>query len=471
MRPTMRNRVPNTFKTLDSEKGFAIPIALGMGLVMLLLGMTAIVRSQGDQRVAVDKKFSAQARTAAEIGVTRIQDFLNRYRAAAAAPACVVWPSSGYGACTDTTGISWGFPNNITNLCSSDRTTVDGFATNDWQSAGTAGDYRLVSYTYSSSTGTLTVEGRVNGGDTNEARSRLQVTIPVVSPTGVPVASLWVTGSITGSPQINSDVVSTSTSATDCTGGGTATFPPSTTTKLLNVVIPQSSSSPLSSMPAVKAKPTTATATNFYTLDKISTIPGNELPRTTGTGGTGYTSNDLPDSDGVYKYIVTSTAANPFDGSFKVTPGKKVSLWVKGNIDLSSRTIVNQCGSAGSTSDCGPFDVKIYPETSGITSPIPTLTLDKGTAVCDVFFHLPDYAVNFVSTTGTTSAQDCGSGTKNTGVYWVKSWSGANGTTTVIDPPRATWGTAISSVNLTSFTAPPLTPQIGPGSNWDTQSN
>jgi hypothetical protein len=450
----MRNQVPNIVKSPRSEEGFAIPIALGMGLVMLLLGMTAIVRSQSDTAVAVDKKFSAQARTAAEIGVTRIQDFLNRYRAAAAAPACSAdakWPTSGYGACTDTTVMSWGFPDNIPNLCPGDRTAVDGFATNDWQSAGTAGDYRLVNYT---SAGVLTVEGRVNGGNTNEARSKLQVTLPVTSPTGMPVASLWVTGSIASSPQINSDIVATSS---DCTGGGTVTFPTSTTNKLLNVKTPQS-------MPAVKPKPTTG---NFYILDKISTIPGNELPRTTGAGGTGYISNDLADTDGVYKYIVTSTAANPFDGSFKVTPGKKVWLWVKGNIDLSGKTIVNQCGS---TSGCGPFDARIYPETSGITLPIPTLTLDKGTAICDVFFHLPDYAVTF-NNSGTATTQDCGGSTENTGVYWVKSWSGAVASTTVIDPPRATWGTAISSVGLTSFTTPPLTPQIGPGSQWDTQSN
>ncbi len=455
MQPTMRNQVSKTVKSQRSEEGFAIPIALGMGLVMLLLGMTAIVRSQSDTAVAVDKKFSAQARTAAEIGVTRIQDFLNRYRAAAAAPACSAdakWPTSGYGACTDTTAMSWGFPDNIPNLCPGDRTAVDGFATNDWQSAGTVGDYRIVNYT--GSTGILTVEGRVNGGNTNEARSRLQVTLPVTNPTGMPVASLWVMGSITSNPQINSDVVATSSA---CADPGNVTFPPSTTSKLLKVSTPQS-------IPDAKPKPTTGT---FYTLDKISTIPGNELPRTTGTGGTGYTSNDLPDTDGVYKYIVTSAAANPFDGSFKVTPGKKVWLWVKGNIDLSGKTIVNQCGS---TSGCGPFDARIYPETSGITSPIPTLTLDKGTAICDVFFHLRDHAVTF-NNSGTATTQDCGGSTKNTGVYWVKSWSGAVASTTVIDPPRATWGTAISSVGLTSFTIPPLTPQIGPGSQWDTQSN
>jgi hypothetical protein len=462
MRPTMRNQVHNIHKTSGREEGFAIPIAMGMGLVMLVLAMTAIVRSQSDSRVALDRKFSAQARTAAEIGVTRVQDFLNRYRAAAAAPACSAdakWPTSGYGACTDTTVMSWGFPDNIPNLCPGDRTAVDGFATNDWQSAGTVGDYRLVNYT--GSAGVLTVEGRVNGGETNEARSRLQVTLPVTSPTGVPVASLWVTGSITGSPQINSEVV-----ANSCTTGGGNFYLPTSTQILTSIKTSQS-------MPIAPNTPSSGVTT-------LTSISGKTLPQTGDTVDT----TTFPGTN-LYKYVV-----NSLDGSFSVTPSittttsgvptttpVKVWLWVKGNIDLSgnpitskpSTVIVNQCGSSAS---CGPFDVRIYRDTS-TTASSPTLTLDKGTAVCDVFFHLPDFAVTFDSTKGTTSSQDCGDGTKNTGVYWVKSWSGAGAVTrpTVIDPPRATWGTAITAVNQTSFTMPPIAPQIGPVKQWTTQSN
>jgi hypothetical protein len=467
MRPTMRNQVPNIVKSPRSEEGFAIPIALGMGLVMLLLGMTAIVRSQSDTAVAVDKKFSAQARTAAEIGITRVQDFLNRYRAAAAAPACSTdakWPTSGYGACTDTTVMSWGFPNSIPNLCPGDQTAVDGFATNDWQSAGTAGEYRLVNYSYSGSTGTLTVEGRVNGGNTNEAMSKLQVTIPVTSPTEVPVASLWVTGSspISGNPQINSDVVATSST---CADPGAFTNPSSTTNKLLSIKTPQS-------IPAAKNTPSSGVTT-------LTTISGKTLPQT----GDMVDTTTIPGSN-LYKYVV-----NSLDGSFNVTPGTsvttsgvttttptKVWLWVKGNIDLSDKVIVNQCAATIPSSttlinpNCGPFDVRIYRDTS-TTASSPTLILNKGTAVCDVFLHLPDFAVTF-NNAGTATTQDCGGGTKNTGVYWVKSWAGAATSANVIDAPRATWGTAISSINLTtSFTTPPLTPQIGPGSGWDTQSN
>jgi Tfp pilus assembly protein PilX len=456
MRLFMNNRIPNTVKHPASEQGFAIPIAMGMGLVMLLLAMTAIVRSQSDARVAVDRKFSAQARTAAEIGVTRVQDFLNRYRAAATAPACTTWPTSGYGDCNDSGAtISWDVPGNITNYCpAASSDPVQMFANNNWKSAGTVGEYRLVDYAGSS--GVLTVEGRINGGDTNEARSRLQVIIPVTQPTGMPVSSLWVTGTISGTspnnPQINSDVVGTSST---CVSAGNVTFPPSTTNKLLNVSTPQS-------MPAAKPKPTTSPVP--YTLASISGIPGKELPRSTATG---YTANDAADTDGVYKYVVTS-----FDGSFNVTPGKKVWLWVNGDINLSDKIIINQCGAtSGSPAtlvnpNCGPFDVRIYPATSSTQ----TLTLNKGTAVCDIFFHLPDYAVTY-NNSGTVTTQDCGGSTKNTGVYWVKSWSGAVASTTVIDPPRATWGAAVTAVNLTSFTMPPIAPQIGPVSQWATQSN
>ena len=466
----MNNKIPNTVKRSAREQGFAIPIAMGMGLVMLLLAMTAIVRSQGDQRVAVDRKFSAQARTAAEIGVGRIQDMLNRNRSAATAQACSggQWPASGYGACTDTgTTVSWDIPGNITNLCPSSNTEVSTAATNDWISLGsTIGDYRLENYNYTlASNGVMTVEGRVNGGDTSEARSRLNVTIPVTKPTNLRTASLWVTGSITGTgtvnPQINSDVVGTSST---CTSAGTVIFP---TSAFVNIATPQQ-------MPTAPAKPTTSPVP--YTLANVSSIPGKELPRTTTTG---YTANDAADTDGVYKYVVTS-----FDGSFKVTPGRKVWLWVNGDINLSNNTIVNQCSATlGNPAtlvnpNCGPFDVRIYPATSSTQ----TLTLNKGTTVCDVFFHLPNYNVVFNGLTGITSTQDCGVSYKNstygvsqnTGIYWVKSWAGAVSGLTLLDPPRATWGSdtvTTSASTATGLTTPPLAPQIGPASNWVIQSN
>jgi Tfp pilus assembly protein PilX len=458
----MRTRKPFNAKLANPEDGFAIPIALGFGLVMLLLATTAVIRSQNDNISAINKRSTARSLAAAETGIARIQDFLNRNREAATAPFCVAAPTT-YGDCPDsgTTTISWDVRVNIPNCPAAFSTaSPDDIALvkgNNWQNVSTdtpvdasKGEFRIVSYTG----GVLTVEGRANVGTNGEAKSKVVATLPITYPTDGWVPSLWAS-TITDSPTVNSNAVTNDTSP--CTTAAPSVTFPVSGTKLIKTTY---------AMPAVQPKPTTkiaapitapaANTTSYYELANISTLPGKELPRLT-TNTTPYTSNDQPGSDGVYRYVVTA-----FDDSFKVTPGKKVSLWVTGNIDLSNKVFANQCSATGSPATCGPFDVRIYPQTSGVT-PTPTLKL-TGTAVCDVFFHLPDYAITFND--ASSSTQDCGSGTKNTGVYWVKSWAG---TSSVINPPRATWATALSATGLTA-SASPLRPVIGPATAWDRQS-
>jgi Tfp pilus assembly protein PilX len=463
----MRNRIFLNQNIARSEEGFAIPIAIGMGLVMILIATTAVVRSSNDRIASINKKSSAQSLVAAETGVSQVQDFLNRNRAAARVPACIATVSP-YGTCTDASSdASWKNPSAITNLCSTYSLTNDANLVDDnnWKNVVTGddskGQFRIVSYDTS---GVLTVEGRVNGGDSGEALSKLEAKLPVSDAGQELIASLWVTGTISGSPQISSDAVGS------CASSNTVSFPSGTNYKSIKTS---------QAMPAAKTKPTgTAVCTSspsncYYTLASISGIPGTPptLPRTTAAG---YATNDVPDSDGVYKYIVTGTAANPFDGALNITSGAKVWLWVKGDIDLSDKVILNPCGN---NTACGPFDVRIYPETPSTTQ---TLTLNKGTAVCDIFFHLPDYNVTY-NNTGTVSTQDCGvlATTKdptvagvpeNTGIYWVKSWNGGISGKTLIDAPRAYWSQSLGST-VTGLTVPALTPQIGPPSQWKTLSN
>ncbi len=455
----MRTIKPFTAKLANPEDGFVIPIALGFGLIMLLLATASVLRSQNDNISAINKRSTARSLVAAETGVARVQDFLNRNREAATVQACLTPPST-LGACLDTTTTapsgSWDFPGNIPNcptaFTSADTTLTDD---NDWQAVDSGdtskGDFRIVSY----SGGVLNIEGRTNVGTNGEAKSKIVATLPVTYPTDGWVAALWANETITDTPTVNSNAVINYTSSS-CTTAAPSVTLPVTGTKLFKTTYP---------MPAAQTKPTTALGTtttpatntiSYYALTNISTLPGKELPRLT-TNTAPYTSNDQPGSDGVYRYIVTT-----FDDSLKVTPGKKVWIWVTGNINLSDKVIANQCSATGSTTGCGPFDVRIYPQATGGT---PTLTLNKGTAVCDVFFHLPDYAITF-NNTGTVSTQDCGSSTKNTGVYWVKSWAGAG---TVIDPPRATWATALAATGLVN-SASPLRPVIGAVSTWDRQS-
>jgi hypothetical protein len=62
-----------------SEQGFAMPIALGLGFVMLLIGATMIMRSQGDQVTASAQKVTAQSLAVNEGGIARSLSKLNQF--------------------------------------------------------------------------------------------------------------------------------------------------------------------------------------------------------------------------------------------------------------------------------------------------------------------------------------------------------------------------------------------------------
>jgi Tfp pilus assembly protein PilX len=438
MRSAMRNQVPNAIKKIKSEEGFAIPIALGIGLIMILLATTAIVRSHDDRVTSINTKDSARSKLAAESGLAQIQDFINRYRTIARYPACVGnWNSDG--TCSDPgTAASWAkasnLPPTLDALCSATsgataaQTAVQGWANASWKEVDPAdtgtdptqrkGQFRLLRYAFSDTSsagqeGVLTVEGRVNGDQPNEAITQLNVRISIF-PSGQLVSPLWASGTVSGNPQINGDALR------PC-GSTTAVTFPSTSYKVIQSRIP---------IPASVAAPTA----NFAALTNISTIPGRELPRATDTADP---------ADGIYKYTVAS-----FDESFQVKPGTRVSLWVTGNLDLSDRTIVNQCAG---DDNCTPFDVRIYGTTG-------TLTLNPGTRICDVLFHMPNYDVSSTTSSAANTTQNCGDSAvnkKNTGIYWVRNWS-ASGTGPAIDEPRVRW----SHPDVPATVLPP--PTLGP---------
>jgi hypothetical protein len=63
-----------------SEKGFALPLALLIGLILIITGITMISRSQGDQSKVVAQKSRAEGLTGTEAGLARVQDYLNTVR-------------------------------------------------------------------------------------------------------------------------------------------------------------------------------------------------------------------------------------------------------------------------------------------------------------------------------------------------------------------------------------------------------
>ena len=61
-----------------SNRGFAMPVAIGLGLVILLIAATLIMRSQGDRVTASAQKATAQGLAIAEGGLSRTLAKLNQ---------------------------------------------------------------------------------------------------------------------------------------------------------------------------------------------------------------------------------------------------------------------------------------------------------------------------------------------------------------------------------------------------------
>ncbi|PZD72983.1 hypothetical protein C1752_02700 [Acaryochloris thomasi RCC1774] len=385
---------------------------------MLLLGITLVLRSQDDQVSALNQADASESVSAAESGVNRVRAFLNRYRALAVLP-------SG----------SWnGSVTNVLESCNANSVSSDlgelQPSGSDWPDVdptdASRGEFRLLSYTYAADTsgtpnaplgtGTLEVQGRINAGD---AISQIQVEIPI-NPVRKQTAGLWVGGTIAGNSVIDADVIAPCGSS------------PSVSLQASNDLLRTNLT-----MPGIPSQP----GSNVNTLTSITDItlpePGN------------IDSSGVIDGSDTYQYVVPT-----LDGSFEISEGSSVEIWVTGDIDLSALSAVHYCGASAS---CGPFNATIYGVGSTSTG-TPTITLDRGTSICDIFFHAPTYNVTFNNTTGGTPV-DCGAGTRNTGVFWVNNWTDNTSSAVVLDAPRASWQAAPTQ---------PL-PQMAPIADWQTE--
>jgi hypothetical protein len=424
----MRNKARLISGHKSPDSGFALPVAVGMGLIMLLLGITVVLRSQNDQVLAINEAANTKTNTAAELGITKVREFLNRYRILA------TYDSSGWRGNSDP---------DLNESCSagtfsSDLNKVFPSGSDGWTDVDpgdpSKGKFRVLSYTYADNpggaandpvgTGTLVVQGQLNNGD---AVSQAEVAIPLYD-----IASTASNKSMPGL-WVNTSILNSITD-TDVMGPCSGTLNVNTGSREIlrtNLV-----------MPSIPSQPSS--------VNTLTNIAGLTLPRKNSSGVITDTSDG-----GVYKYSVPNIS-----GSFEVTEGKIVEIWVDGNIALSSMPVQHYCGS---DPNCGPFDVSIYGQAAS-----GNIIMDKGTSICDVFFHAPNYTVT-INSTSTVTPKDCvdydsdGDGSQptehNTGVFWVKTWDDKTGSATpMLNSPRASWPDAPG-------TQPP--PQMAPVSSFE----
>ncbi|MEB3191515.1 MAG: hypothetical protein VKL42_14330 [Snowella sp.] len=103
----------------DRHQGFALPMAMMVGLVILVVGATLIIRAQSDQSKVVAQTTTSKAAAIAEAGAAQYINFLNNNRGLIPYPSCVTSDST-TGACTDGSGVkSWYQATNIPNIVAS----------------------------------------------------------------------------------------------------------------------------------------------------------------------------------------------------------------------------------------------------------------------------------------------------------------------------------------------------------------
>lgn len=431
----------------SNEDGFAIPIAIGMGLVMLLIGASMVVRSQGDQVTASAQTATNRALSVAETGITRYQSLINNNRVIA------MYSRTGTISWTNASSIP-----RINSCAGSGAIQVSDAATTNWQdidppnpATGYAGDpskgqYRLVDYTYGPTqgvvpgTGILTVEGRVNQSGGSTATTRLAVNIPIVNQSlNSQVPGLWIQNvpQNVGSNQIAGNIL-----VTACT---TPTGLSSSNVTTGYQVIPN----PDATFPDTPALPS-SNVNNISATAIDSRIWNQNLPN----------SGDLAQPDGSYHYLIQGNLSKSGSPYIRLSPNTRVVFYVQGNINIGGSATINQYNL--STQNGYPQNVQIYGNTfqrntdstimrdalnrpltkyncsstlptisSGLTEPpagysgaCPTTSLSaNGGGAIQALIHAPDATGNIAgSGGGCNTSTNPPSGGGFIGAVWIKKW-------------------------------------------------
>ena len=349
----MNKNLKLTLKNRSSEQGFAIPIAVGMGLIMILVGTTMIVRSQGDEVTALTQKATNRGLSAAETGISRYQSLIYKNRVIATYKDCDGARNSS-GVCPDTgTTKSWANAAQLAGIAScggGGATVVTANSTTAWRDVSTEdlngngtldagedlngngtidrdpslGQYRLVSYVYPAPGATgivgtapgicqLTVEGRVNQSGTGNtatigagtATTRLQVNIPVEAAdlNSVPIPGAFIKKGGTGQNAIIGNVLLNDCNASP--GDVKIAEDPATRQPYLdpNTGEPYKAQHTSAIFPPLPTQPTIITSPNNQNLGTLSSKVTLTLPK---PGDKTTDSNGVVDPNGVYRYSVTS---------------------------------------------------------------------------------------------------------------------------------------------------------------------
>ncbi|MCA2722798.1 MAG: hypothetical protein IM333_05100 [Microcystis sp. M048S1] len=456
----------------NKEKGFALPLAVLIGLILMVTGMTMMMRAQGDQSKVIAQKARADSLTSSEVGLARVQDLLNSVRVMATVDRnCPsggdCWQNAEVVANPSTdlqkhlkklvdAAPSCSNPNDADTLKAKIGELRD-LSADKWVDLGNNRYYRVDRYDYRIETGmgVLTLEGlsrksaatdltniaiNRDSDDNAASRNRVVVTIPILdAPTPAfnrsTVPALWISeGTADNGAKFEGDVVEV-VARPECDNKPdkiqqpTPALNPPYTAQFVGVFFPKLPETP-TSLPSGQKDLVLTSSETFPRKDADNKIV--DTPSTRTIDGK---------SVQVYEYIVNNI--NLSSGQITIEPGQRVVFYVRGNINGA---IKHDCGSV---TGCKPGNLQIYAD-NNLNSPAPQICL-RGDQTLQAFIFAPDYSLGKTGT-GTFI-----------GAAWGKNWgkisdcpsnSGAVAVT-----QRVEWTELITNLK-------PQFPQLGGVDNW-----
>lgn len=497
------------------EKGHTLILAIGIGLVLIIGTSMALFNSSKDQTNTTAGESAKKTMAVAELGVTRVHNFLAQNPLLAEYPLNQ-WEAQAGKAQLQGTFSNTGTTNSTCSALTSSAatstivtTTVEKFKTDGdtvVQNAATAADFRqgafkvldykltdnnftpiaantrlqpsssvAVGQTYGY--GILTVQGQINP-NANSANdlfpndnalssvSKVEVAIPLKKATAsVPFPGVWISNQTIASP--SNSIIDATLLVPNCDNMQLQIAPNN------DVIISTMTFPPLPSPPS-------DTAPKYYKLGNVTT--SMTLPRSgdapfetqvVNHNGTNYNVQ-------VYKYKVDNIS---LDGGEKITivPGRKIILYLDGNIDLGgSQVINNSCTTVAGQYSCNPTtkvvtyptgDPSVFkrenltilgygknPTPTNPANPEPHICLSGGAEIFG-FVFAPDYAVGAAGT---------GAGNGFTGAVWARMFNppsicGSNTGQIVVVQDISDWD-FLEDWGLTVGNIPP---QLGSITKWE----
>jgi Tfp pilus assembly protein PilX len=445
-----------------TESGFILPVAIGVGLVMILLGIIIINRSMQNRFTAIAQKQTSQSQAAAEAGIAQLQSLFTNYRRLATYCSSTSIASTCNGAVTWQTLTSADLKNNSCSVVSSDTINLiqahaNTSAGNNWQNIGPSpddGQFRLIGYAYKPDntvssppqdpgTGELIVEGRANLSNTSI--SRLRVQFRYTRKPGLAGPGLWIQSS-RDTDASNSGILKTNVRDSTCPADINNQLKDRQQTSYIYKSLP---GEPFPSLLPEANTPPPQIGGNSYSLDEIKQLIINQ-----GTGNNSvlaYHGQSIYLNDGSTWTIGSEneTIVLYLDGGIdirnqskiKLTSGSKLIIYAHGPVSFSGNSTDKFIEQDSSTA--APENVQIYVVPG--TAP-PTVNINGGSGlIC--FLFAPESHVSL------------GSGATVKGNIWAKSWTGSG--SSVVEEGR----TNMAALKLI------FPPRISPITSWERVSN